>query len=331
MSDKQDVTVNVDEHRIGRAAGDAVADQIDDLKREIRETNSAVDQLSDEVKQLKHQIRDVEHKKATAERQAIEDLKDQLREEVERKRQEYEDRVKEVLDDYRGSIKRLKNRFLNSIGGHGDTFKTVNDEFDHIREARSTVASQSSNLANTTNETYRDRIDAILSARNNYFEQIDQFLDDRSATADTIASLQTDLPTMSDTAQITVPFWVVGIETDDGEELRVYSILGRSDDVESPTRSQPYRDYLREHPVHGYSKMADAVRSYVAQDEVRDALASRDDSAYVDPQFLIEEDIALDRFVEALRTYEIEAEGNHKQRTTDATTTEDTAEVTARA
>lgn len=306
MSSDQNITVNVNERRIGKAAGNAVAGEIGDLKSEIRRTNQAVSDLSDDIQQLEHQINEVERAKAEAERRAIEDLKDQLKEQVEEKRREYERRVGEVLDDYRGSIERLKDRFLGSISGHGENFETVETEFASVLDARSAVAERGAELDEGATETYGSRMNAVLASRNAFFENIDGFLEDREETAATIDSLQTDIAGIDGAATVTVPFWVVGIETEAGEEIRALPVLGRGDPNGSPTRANPYADYLRAHQTHGYTDMMDAVHSYVTRDEVRDKLADRDDGSYADPAFLKRGGVARDRFVNALREYELE-------------------------
>jgi cell division septum initiation protein DivIVA len=305
MSSDQNVTVSIDERRVGKAAGNAVAGEVSELKGEIRQTTKAVNQLSNDVNELERQINEVERAKATAERRAIEDLKDRLKEQVEEKRREYERRISEVLNDYRGSIERLKDRFLGSISGHGDSFETVETEFSSVLKARSAVAERSEQLGEGASKTYGGRTNAVLDSRNAFFENIDGFLKDREETAATIDSLQTDVAGIDGAATVTVPFWVVGIETEAGEEIRALPVLGRGTPNESPDRANPYADYLRAHQTHGYTDMMDAVHSYVARDEVRDALASRDEGSYADPEFLKQEGVAKDRFVNALREHEL--------------------------
>jgi outer membrane murein-binding lipoprotein Lpp len=308
MSSDQTVRVNIDEKKIGRAAGNAISTEISSLESEIQQTNQAVKQLSNDVQRLEERISEVERAKAEAERRAIEDLKDRLKEQVEEKRREYERRIGEVLDDYRGSIERLKDRFLGSITGHGENFETVEEEFSDVLEARSTVVEQTRTLEEGATTTYGERTDAVLSSRNAFFEHIDGFLEDREETAATIDSLQTDVSGVDGAATVTVPFWVVGIETGSGEEIRVLPVVDRGDPDGSPTRRNPYADYLRAHPTHGYTDMVEAVRSYVVRDEVRDALASRG-GAYADPEFLAREGLVQDRFVDALRRYELDGNG----------------------
>jgi ElaB/YqjD/DUF883 family membrane-anchored ribosome-binding protein len=306
MSSDQRVTVNIDESKVGRAAGNAIKSEISGLKDEIRETNQAVSQLSDDINQLERRINDIEQAKAEAEREAIEGLKDRLKEQVEEKRREYERRVDEVLDDYRGSIERLKDRFLGSITGHGENFDTVEQEFSTLLEARDEVVEQSRTIESVPTSTYSDRTDAVLESRNAFFGNIDDFLEDREQTAATIDSLQTDVPGIDGAATMTVPFWVVGIETESGEEIRVLPVLDRSDPAGSPDRASPYADYLRSHPTHGYTDMMDAVHAQVVRDEIRDKLARQDDGSHVDPSFLEREGLARSRFVEALREHEID-------------------------
>jgi len=303
------VTVNLDERKIGREVGDRVSDEISRLESEIQETNRSIQKLSDDVQQLERRINEVERAKAEAERRAIEDLKDKLKEQVEEKRREYERRVGEVLDDYRGSIERLKDRFIGSISGHGDNFETVEGEFEDVTEARGTVTDHSAKLSEPSASTYRGRTDDILESRNTFFEHIDGFLGDREETAATIESLQTDVRGIDSRATVTVPFWVIGVERDGSEEIHVLPVLERGEPSGSPTREEPYASRLGSHPTHGYDAMTDAVHSYVSQDGIRDALARRDDDAYVDPGFLERDGVAKPRFVEALREFELDGTG----------------------
>lgn len=305
MSSDQNVTVNIDERRVGKAAGNAVAGEVSELKGEIRQTTNAVNQLSNDVKELERQINEVERAKAEAERRAVEDLKERLKEQVEEKRREYERRVGNVLDDYRGSIERLKDRFLGSIAGQGDNFDTVETEFSSVLDARSAVVKRGERLGEGASQTYSERTNAVLDSRNTFFENIDSFLEDREETAATIDSLQTNVAGIDSAATVTVPFWVVGIETESGEEIRALPVLGRGDPSGSPNRANPYADYLRAHRTHGYTDMMDAVHSYVSRDEVRNKLADRDDGSYADPEFLQRGGLAKGRFVNALREYEL--------------------------
>jgi ElaB/YqjD/DUF883 family membrane-anchored ribosome-binding protein len=304
----QTVRVNIDERKIGKAAGDATGRQLDgrleNMERQMKQTKEAVQSLSGDIEHLERRIGEVEQTKARAERQAIEGLKETLQEQVQEKRQEYERRIGEVLDDYRGSIERLKSRFLNSISGRGDHFDSVEDEFGEALDARSEVVEKTAELGDSPAQTYESRTRAVLESRNEFLGTIDSFLEDREETASTIESMRTTVAGISGATTVTVPFWVYGVETDGREELKVLPVADCGEPDGSPTRANPYGDYLRPHPEHGFEDMAEAVHQYVVRDEVRDRLADRDDDAYADPSALRDGGVR-ERFVEALREFEL--------------------------
>lgn len=327
-SNDQTVRVNIDERKIGRAAGNATADKLDDrlkrMEQQMKQTTEAVEALSTDLENLERRIGEVEQTKARAEREAIEDLKQTLQEQVQQKREEYERRVGEVLDDYRGSIERLKSRFLNSISGRGDHFDSVEEEFGEVQDARSEVVEKTAQLGDSPAQTYESRTRAVLESRNEFLGTIDSFLEDREETASTIESMRTTVAGVSGATTVTVPFWVYGVEKDGREEIHVLPVAERGQPDGAPSRAQPYGDYLQAHPEHGFEDMTDAVHQYVVRDEVRDQLADRDDDAYADPSSLRDGGVR-ERFVEALREFEL-GRGGSKQR---RDTTEAAAEVSA--
>lgn len=294
----QTVRVDVNERKIGRAAGEAVDDRMKKIERELRETREAVESLETRISQ-------VEQTKARAEREAIESLKDTLQEQVEEKRQEYERRVGDVLEDYRASIKRLKNRFLNSISGQGDHFGSIEDEFAEVQGARGEVVEKTGELGGSQARTYELRTQALQESRNEFFQAIDSFLRDREETASTIESMRTNVFGVSGPTTVMIPFWVYGVEKNGSEEIHVLPVAERAKPDESLTRAQPYADYLRSHPDHGFEDMTNAVHEYVVRDEVRDRLAERDDDAYADPRTL-PSDGTRERFINALREFELD-------------------------
>ena len=316
-SNDQTVRVNVDERKIGRAAGKATGERLDSrlkgMEQEMKQTRAAVESLSSDIENLERRISEVEQTKARAERQAIEGLKETLEEQVEEKREEYERRIGEVLDDYRGSIERLKSRFLSSISGRGDQFDGVEAEFGDVRNARDEVVEKTAKLGDSPAQTYESRTRAVLESRNEFLGTIDSFLEDREETASTIESMRTNVAGVSGATTVTVPFWVYGVEKDGREELKVLPVAERGQPDGSPTRAQPYGDYLQAHPEHGFEDMTDAVHQYVVRDEVRDQLADRDDDAYADPSSLRDGGVR-ERFVEALREFELGRGGSTSSR-----------------
>lgn len=330
MSNDQRVRVDVDERKIGNAAGKAAGNQISrelsDLKSQIRETTRAVEQLSNDVERVERRISEVERTKAQAERQAIEELKETLQDQVEQKREEYERRIGEILDDYRGSVKRLKDRFLNSITDHEEQFGAVEGEFTRVTDTRDDVVDRVDDLGASTTSVYGDRAEAVTRANDAFRESVDAFLEDREETAATIDSLRTSVAGIDGPATVTVPFWIVGLEKDGTEEIRALPVLERMDPKGDLSRASPFREGLRPHPTHGYTDMIDAVHSYVVRDDVRDTLARRDDGAFADPSLLERRGVASERFVDTLREYELDGDGSDGSTAADA---EREAEVTA--
>lgn len=316
-SNDQTVRVNVDERKIGRAAGKATGQELDDrlkgMERQMKQTREAVESLSTDIENLEHRINEVEQTKARAERQAIEDLKGTLKDQLESKKERYQDLKGDVLDDYRGSIERLKTRFLNSISGRGDHFDSVEDEFGEARDARGEVVERTAALGDAPAQTYESRTRAVLESRNEFLGSIDSFLEDREETASTIESMRTSVSGVSGATTVTVPFWVYGVQKDGREEIEVLPVAERGQPDGSPTRAQPYGDYLEPHPEHGFEDMTDAVHRYVVRDEVRDRLADRDDDAYADPSALRDGGVR-ERFVAALREFELGRGGSTASR-----------------
>lgn len=282
---------------------DALEGELDGLEN----IEGRIKELNERVTQLQQRIEEIEQTKASAQRQAVEGLKDDLHDQLEEKRQEYQRRLGEVLDDYRGAVERLKDRFLGSISGREEQFEQVEDEFRVVQERREACVETTAETSHPATSNYQVRLDAIIQSRNGFLGAIDDFLADREDTAATIDSLQTQVPGVSDTATIIIPFWVVGIRKSGHEEVRVHPILDRSDrsSSQNPDRAAPYAEYLREHPIHSYGDMTDMVHTYAIREVVRDALASRD-GEFVDPSFLRQSDAVMDRFVNALEEFELE-------------------------
>lgn len=318
---------DVDERRIGRAVANGMEGQmanlqssVDDLRRDVAnkldDTNREVNRLNDRIEALERRLTEIEQTKATAQREAMEGLVDDLKDQVDEKRAEFERRRGDILEDYRDSIRRLKDRFVGAISGNREQFDQVEAEFSGVEEARTTAADAAGRLSEGSVREYDRRLDAVIESRNGFLTAINDFLDDRETTANTIDSLQTPVSGMSGMTTVQVPFWVVGVEKDGHEEIRVLPVLKRGSADEDPTRSQPYVNYLREHPTHSYGDMASAVTEYVQRDEVRDQLA-RQDGEFADPDVLRQREETLDRFVDALAEYQFD--GTERSGTTERT------------
>jgi archaellum component FlaC len=310
---------DVDERKIGRAVANGMEGQmanlqnsVDSLRRDLAnkldDTNREVNRLNDRIEALERRLTEIEQTKASAQREAMEGLVDDLKEQVDEKRAEFERRRGDILEDYRDSIRRLKDRFVGAISGNREQFEQVEDEFADVGAARTTTADAAGRLGDAPAREYDRRLDAVIESRNGFLTAINDFLDDRETTANTIDSLQTPVPGMSGATTVQVPFWVVGIERDGNEEVRVLPVLSRGSADDAPTRAQPYVNYLREHPTHSYGDMASAVTEYVQRDEVRDRLAGQD-GEFADPDCLRRRDETLDRFVDALAEYQLGGTG----------------------
>ncbi|WP_251342725.1 hypothetical protein [Haloplanus halophilus] len=290
--------------QVGKAAANGIKGEISDLRSTLKQTNRQLDNLESRIDQLEQSFERIEQTKAAAQREAMEGLVDDLKEQVDEKRAEFERRRRDVLEDYRDSIRRLKDRFVGAISGNREQFEQVETEFTDVEEHRTRTAEASSRLSDGSARTYDDRLDSVIESRNGFLSAINEFLDDREKTANTIDSLQTPLSGISGTTTVEVPFWVVGIERNGHEEIRVLPVLTRGSADESATRGRPYVNYLREHPTHSYGDMAEAVTEYAQRDDVRDRLA-RQDGEFADPEFLRRRDETLDRFVDALEEYQL--------------------------
>jgi ElaB/YqjD/DUF883 family membrane-anchored ribosome-binding protein len=320
MSSEKKVVADVNEDRIGRKTGEAVGrelkPQLRELNNRISEVRDAVQELERNVEGLKYRIEEIEATKANAQRKAREGLKDDLKERLDEARAEYNRRVAEVLDDYRNSIERLKDRFLGSISGREEQFDQVESEFADVVDSREKCIDSIVEVGQPATTNYRRRLDAVNESRNAFLSAIDDFLSDREETAATIDSLQTSIPDIDGATTVTVPFWVVGIRKDGQEEIRVLPMLQRDQPDASPDRANTYVEYLREHPTHSYGDMRSAVHSYVTRDRVRNTLASRE-GEFVDPSFLRRNDIAAQRFVDALEEFELADRTDDDRDTTD--------------
>jgi|GEM_PF-6209308 len=273
------------------------------VSNELERTRESVESLKADIQQLESRVTEIERTKARAQRKAAAELKDDLKETVDEKREQYEERITDVLRDYQESIRRLKDRFLNAISTENEAFEDVSSEFENVVERRESVTSVGSTLADPPTETYENRLSAVSESRSEFMDAIDDFLAHREGTAETIDSLQTSVPGVSGTETIHVPFWVVGIERNGEEELRVLPVLGRGSIDGRPSRASPYAEYLSEHRTHSYGDLTDTVAAYVQREDVRDKLASRDQS-FADAS-AIPNDAMLPRFRSAFEEYEL--------------------------
>jgi hypothetical protein len=294
--------------RVGKAAANGIKGEISELQTTLNKTNRQLTQLEGRIEQLEESFTRIEQTKAAAQREAMEGLVDDLKEQVDEKRKKLRSQRKDILDDYRDSIRRLKDRFVGAISGNREQFDQVEDEFADVGAARTTTADAAGRLGDGPAREYDRRLDAVIESRNGFLTAINDFLDDRETTANTIDSLQTPVPGMSGATTVQVPFWVVGVEKDGHEEVRVLPVLSRGSADDAPTRARPYVNYLREHPTHSYGDMASAVTEYVQRDEVRDRLAGQD-GEFADPEFLRRRDETMDRFVDALAEYQLGGTG----------------------
>jgi len=299
--------------RLERRGGklDEISGQLEriDDQLEILETQlEGLEDLDKKIDELRQRIEQIEQTKARAEREALEDLKSELGAQLQEKKEEYQRRLGEVLDDYRNSVETLKERFVDTISGREEQFGQIEAEFAATDENRRGCVDATLSTGEAATDNHDARLEAVIESRNAFMSAIDEFVGDREDTAATIDSLQTPVPGIREGAQIVVPFWVVGVEIDGREELRVLPVQNRSDPSGTLERASPYLEYLEEHPTHSYGEMTDAVHAHVSRDEVRDDLARRE-GEFADPGFLADQDVAMERFVDALREYELDGRG----------------------
>jgi ElaB/YqjD/DUF883 family membrane-anchored ribosome-binding protein len=319
MSNDQQTTVSIskrDLNRIGEAAGKSVSDKLkpelngietntSKTAKEVEQTKREISKLEDKIEALERKIEDVERTKAEAKREATASVKEKLEAQYEDKKEKFKQKQQSVLGDYQASIRRLKDRFVNAIPGQDEGFEQVNDEFERAAERRQTLLEKADELgthgAGSVHEYRRKRMD---ESRTELTTAIDDFLQDRRETAETIDNLQTSIPGINGDGQLNIPFWVVGIERDGREEITVLPIPTRNTPNEQPTPRNPYVSYLQPHDSHDYSEWVSAVKEYVVRDKVRDKLASRD-GTFEDPSFLRQYQSVSERFVDALEEFEM--------------------------
>jgi len=321
------VTVSVDERRIGKAAGDAVGRELDDRLRSIKNntsrTASAVNDLEREledlqqaVEDLENQVTEIERTKARAKKEATTSIKETLEEQYEEKKAKFQRKKRNVLEDYKSSIRRLKDRFINSIPGQSEGFDQVTGEFEEVLDHRGSVREKAEELgSHGAGSIHEYRLQRLRESREAFTSAIDDFLDDRRETAETIDSLQTPLPGVDGNVQVNVPFWVVGIERDGREELVVYPILTHGENRTKASEQNPYTAALKPHDRHDYLDWTDTVERYVQRDAVRNQLAENE-GVFADPDFLRRRNDVKDRFVDALNQFEVQ-----RRRTADTGTT----------
>lgn len=294
----------------GAAAGKQVSNEIKDLKNQISTLNNKVASLEDEVGEVSKNIEDlnervveIEETKARAEREAKEDIRNSLKERFEEKQQEFEEKRNEVLEQYQQGLERIKDRFLSSISGQKEKLDQVGEEFEDVtakREGLTETEAQSAAMG----ANYRERRSVVEQSRGEFSTAVDEFFEDREETKRAVDSLKTPIRGIDDAVQVHVPFWVVGIERDGREEIRVLPIAERGRPDHNPAPQQPYVPYLQPHRVHGYSDFVADVESWVQRDHVRDRLAS-DEGPFADPSFLGRLEGVGDRFIDALFRFEL--------------------------
>lgn len=295
---------------IGRSVGNNV--DVSKLRSELRSIDSGVSDVStkvenveDRVKQLEERVVEVEREKARARQSARESLLNDLRDTYEEKQRQYRRKRRRILDDYKEGIRRLKDRFISSISDQSEYFDQISGEFDAVETARETAVESGRDTVGPMARNYERRHELVRESRDEFIENVDRFLDHRRETAQTIESLQTGIPGVDGAVRVDVPFWVVAAERDGRERAAVLPVMERGRPTETPSVRNPYVSYLQPDRTHDYRDMTDAVEEYVQRDDVRERLASRTDE-YADPSFLERNDYVGDRFLEALREFELD-------------------------
>lgn len=284
----------------GQAAGNAVAEQVNP---ELENIKSEIGDLQDDIQNLENRLVEIEEAKAAAEREAKEDIQARLKERYDQKKQEYQSKKQEVLGAYQQGIRRIKDRFVSSISGQKSTMDQVDDEFEDLTTKTAQVVDGTSRHSSSITQNYRKRRQRLENSRADFSGAVDEFLADREGTAKTVNSLKTGVPGIDGITTVNIPFWVVGIERNGQEELRVYPVMQRGQPDHQPRPDQPYAPYLRYHPDHDYQDFIADVKSYVQRDHVRDQLAQ--EQQYADPSFLARLNGVSDRFLDALRSFEL--------------------------
>jgi hypothetical protein len=165
--------------------------------------------------------------------------------------------------------------------------------------------------AEVATANYETRLRTLTDSRVAFADAVEAFLDRREATAQAVTDLKTPVEQADGFDRIVVPFWVVFLEQDGEEKVRVYPILNRTAPDEQPTADRPYVEHLLAHPDHDYEDFVDVVRDRLSESDLLDQLRpaedadERDESRFGDPAVLRENDAIDDRFVDELQRYEL--------------------------
>jgi hypothetical protein len=318
--------------RIGDAAGEAAGSEVNREMRKLRndisnlngrlkEVEGEITEVNRNIEELNRRVVEIEEKKARAEKEAKSDIRDTLKERFEEKQAEYERKRDEVLEDYQQGIERIKDRFVSAISGRKSNLDQVDEEFDDVASTREELGDTDKH-AKAMNANYNDRLDMVEESREEFSAAVEEFLEDRRATARTVDSLKTPVAGIDDAVSVHVPFWVVGIERNGREEIQVLPVGRRGTPEERPRPGRPYVSYFESHPVHDYSSFVPEVESWVQRNDVRNQL-EREEGNFADPSFLSRLDGVSDRFVEALSRFELgrrdstQGTGRQAQQTSD--------------
>jgi hypothetical protein len=239
-----------------------------------------------------------------------EEFRDRLESRLEQKKEQVRRTKQEVLDSYSQDVRELTDQFLAEMPDGKESIDAVDEEFQHFWDRRRQVLSETEAHGDVATANYEKRLSTLTDSRVAFADAIESFLRRRESTAQAVTDQKTAVGQAEGFDRIVVPFWVVFIEREEGDEdVRVYPILNRDDSAGQPGPGRPYVEHLEPHPEHDYEAFVDVVREQLSDaallDQLRSDADERDETRFADPGVLRENDAIADSFVDELQRYEL--------------------------
>jgi hypothetical protein len=245
-------------HRLSR--------QVEELNRNILLTNSAIAAMEGtlvaQISDLKKTLVDVERQKLYARTRAIKDFLDNIKEDVKEINARLETENSKLKQDYSEAVNRTLDHIREEIKVNVEPMHKVLGELNKINdEFVKPIMLFSEDLKNAYVQVYQNRLNKMEELRQRIVQNFESFIGARISLVQQIEEMAVSGIPIADNATLYIPFWLVGIQDGDSENVIVLPVLEKYSTERIADSQAPYVEHLRPPPYFSFEELTKDVGS----------------------------------------------------------------------
>jgi hypothetical protein len=245
-------------HRLSR--------QVDELNRNILLTNSAIAAMEAtlvaQISDLKNTLVNVERQKLYARTRAANDFLDNIEEDVKEINARLETENDKLKQEYSEAVNRTLDHIREEIKVNVEPMRIVLEESNLIdKEFVKSAVLLSEDLKKAYVQTYQNRLNKMEELRQRIVQNFESFIGARISLVQQIEEMAVSGIPIADNALLYIPFWLIGIQDGDVENVIVLPVLEKYSAQTVADSKTPYVEHLRPPPYFSFEELTKDISS----------------------------------------------------------------------